>query len=115
MKELLKYRDFVYIAILAFVWFMYPRQNSVRKETKPNREEVLRLEKSIESLKTKIRVDSMLKTAYLQDIDSLEKAKQPIYHIIQKNENEIKKILDSPNLADSALYKFFTNINAKSK
>lgn len=107
MLKILKYRDLLYIAIL-FIWFVYPRQNSVKKETKPNRQEIKKLEKVVLDLKEKTKTDSLTTLNYLKKIDSLVLSRQVVIYKIKKQNEKIDSIKRGANLTDSALYRYFT-------
>lgn len=109
MNKILKHRDFFYILIL-FIWFLYPRQDSVRKETKLNIDEIRKLEVKISELKGMVRTDSIKKISMLNSIDSLQKARVPIYNIIKSKDEQIENVLRSNDLPDSLLYRYFTNV-----
>lgn len=114
MIKILKYRDLFYIAML-FVWFLYPRQKSARKETKPNRQEVKRLELIVIDLKKQIQSDSIVTLSYQKKIDSLVIARKPVIYQIKKQNEKIDSIKHGANLSDSALYRYFADFETNAE
>lgn len=112
--KILKYRDLLYIAIF-FVWFVYPRQNSVRKETKPNRQEIKRLELAVTDLKKRTQSDSVVTLSYQKKIDSLVIVRNPIIYQIKKQNEKIDNIKHGANLSDSALYRYFADFETNAE
>jgi len=109
-------RDYAYIALLLAltIWFVYPRQKSVRKATKENRIEIKRLQTAYKTLQEKAKVDSLKVVFLSKKYDSLSQIKSKV--IIQKQliNEKISQINERPPIVDDAeLYRFFANYEIK--
>lgn len=110
----INYKWVIFALIIGLgLWFIYPRQKSVRKEIKPHQQEIKALQQEIKALRLHISKDSIAIQALRKQIDTIRTKREIIYIQAKKQDAKIQNIIDRPPTDMDDNIKFFAELETK--